>query len=274
MLNTRVIILSGFARGGTNIAWNILQSHPDICAPMYETGELFSRSWSLRLCGLLSGRTDACQRIIDTSLFRSKLISLEHPDNKFIAEGKIYTKKQVANAALNLKSVNNDIFLTDTLLKVYPDLYFIGLVRNGYALCDGYLRRGGTATEAGRLYHRIAKEMKRYSDIIPRFKMIKFEDILQQPFDIAEELFTFTDVSPKKLERLRLKSKKVINKQGEHKATFGKENRKYWFDRNNIGQILNPNVNQTQMDRLTDETIHEFNREAGFALEFFGYQKY
>lgn len=274
MLNTKVIILSGFARGGTNIAWNILQSHPDICAPMYETGELFSRSLPLRLCGLLSGRTNTCKKVVDTNLYKSKLDTLEHPDNKFIAEGVIYTKKQVANTALNLKSVNNDIFLTEALLKAYPDLYFIALARNGYALCDGYLRRGRTAKAAGRLYSKIAEEMKRYSEIIPRFKMIKFEDVLKQPFEIAEELYLFTGVSPTKPERLRLKSKKVINKQGEHKTSYGKENSKYWFDRNNIGKILSPDVNKTQMDRLTDKTIQEFNREADSALEFFGYQKY
>ena len=29
-------------RGGTNIIWEILQSHPLVCSPLYETGELIS----------------------------------------------------------------------------------------------------------------------------------------------------------------------------------------------------------------------------------------
>lgn len=274
MHNNKVIILSGYARGGTNIAWNILQSHPDICAPVYETGELFKRSLSLRVCSLLASQFDICKKNIDTSLYKAKLATLEHQDNKYISEGILYTKKQVSSAALNLKSVNNDIFLTDRLLHVYPDLYFIALARNGYALCDGYLRRGGTAADAGRLYRRIAEKMKRYSDSIPHFKMIKFEDVLQHPFEIAERLYTFLGASPVTVDKLRLKSKKVINAQGEHATAYGSENRKYWFDRSSIGQIISPNVNQTQMDRLTDEAVDEFNHEAESALNFFGYDIY
>ena len=103
--------------------------------------------------------------------------------------------------------------------------------------------------------------------------MIKFEDILQQPFDVAEDLFAFVDARPRQLDRLRFKSKKVIGDQGEHRVTFGNEHRKYWFDRKS-NQILDPSVNQRQMDRLSGEMIDEFNKEAGSALDFFGYEKY
>lgn len=274
MLNSKVIVLSGFSRGGTNIAWNLLQSHPQVCSPVYETGELFRRSWLLRLCRLLAARSRKCQLGIDDQLFKEKLMTLEHPDNRYIRDGELYTHEQVANAALNLKSVNNDIFITSLLLKVYPGLYFVALARNGYALCEGHIRRGGTAAEAGRLYSRISEEMQRYADTIPRFRMIRFEDILEKPFEVAEELFKFVDVQPYQLDKLRFKSKRVINKQGEHSVAYGCEDRKYWFDRNNIGQIISPDVNNAQMSRLSDKIVQEFTREAGPALEFFGYEKY
>jgi len=274
MKNKKVVVLSGFARGGTNIAWNLLQSHPGICSPIFETGEIFRKSWTLRLCRFISEQFafTQCNRLIDAQLFKFKLQTLEHPDNKFIAEGKLYTNEQVAKTVLCLKSVDDDIFLTDLFLRVYPDLYFIALSRNGYAVCDGHIRRNGTAAEAGRLYNRIAEKMKRYADLIPQFKVIKFEEILQRPFDVAEDMFYFLDVSPRRLEKLRLKSKKVTNNQGEHRVTFGTQNRKYWFDRNTINQILDPNVNQTQINRLPNSTIDEFRRKASSALEFFEYE--
>jgi len=274
MLNTKVIVLSGFSRGGTNIAWNLLQSHPQVCSPIYETGELFRRSWVLRLCRLLAGRNRKCIHTIDDKLFKAKMLTMGHLDNKYIADGELYTHEKVSNAALNLKSVNDDIFLTKLLLKVYPDMYFIALARNGYALCDGHMRRGGTAAEAGKLYYRISEEMKRNADTIPRFKLIRFEDILERPFDAAEELFKFIDVQPLQLDKLRFKSKKIINKHGNHKVKFGNENRKYWFDKDCIGQILYPNVNQAQVDRLSGKVIREFNLEAEPALKYFGYEVY
>ena len=112
---------------------------------------------------------------MDAVFSKLKLSNLSHEDNKYAAEGLLYEPHQVEEAALCFKSVNYDINLTEELLKVYPDLYFIALSRNGYALCDGYLRRGYSATDFGRIYREIAEIMGRYSNSTPRFKLIKFE---------------------------------------------------------------------------------------------------
>ena len=273
MRNKKVIVLSGYARGGTNIAWNLLQSHPEVCSPMYETGQLFRWSWILFICRLFLGYPRFCRRMIDAELHRYKMMNLNHMDNKYIKEEKLYTAQQIESAAVCLKSVNYDILLTEILLKVYPELYFIALTRNGYALTDGYVRRGKSVAYAARLYNRIGKRMRIYADSLSRFKMIKFEDVLQHPFKMAEDLFEFVDVYPHRLEKLRLKSKKILNKHNEHKTAFGNEHRKYWFDRESIGNIIDPNVNTHQVNRLTKEMIGEFNHLAGSALHFFGYEK-
>jgi hypothetical protein len=141
-------------------------------------------------------------------------------------------------------------------------------------LADGYLRRGQTAKEAGRLYRRIAEEMKRCASVIQRFRIIKFEEVLYRPFEIAQEIFTFVGAHPTELETLRLKSKKVINSAGQHDVVYGNEHRKYWFSRDTITQIIDPNIDQKQSSRLSDQAIDEFNREARAALQFFGYEAY
>jgi hypothetical protein len=276
MLNRKVIILSGFARGGTNIVWNILQSHPKIVAPPHETGELFAKSKMLRLLKRTpsDGIFPLGARLIDYTLFRYKMESLRHSDNRYIYAGVLYSREQMKRSALCLKSVNNDILLTHLLAKVYPDLYFIALTRNGYSLADGYIRRGQTARDAARLYRQMSEEMQRYASIIPRFKMLHFEDVIQRPFEVARDLFAFVDVQPCDLEMLRLKAKRIINDRGEHSVAFGGEDRKYWFSKGNIDQIIDPSIDQTQMTRLTDEMLDEFNHEAGSALEFFGYETY
>jgi hypothetical protein len=211
--------------------------------------------------------------MIDREIHRYKLMNIDHIDNKYMKEEKLYTKKMIEDTAVCLKSVNNDIFLTDVLLKVYPDLYFIGLTRNGYALTDGYVRRGKSAAYAANLYKRIAQKMQFYSNKLNQFKLIKFEDVLQHPFEIAEELFEFIDVYPRRLDKLRLKSKKIINKDYEHKAVYGAEHRKYWFDRKTISNIIKPDVNTLQIDRLSKEAIGKFNSIAGPDQAFFGYEQ-
>lgn len=275
MKNKKVIVLSGFARGGTNIVWNMLQSHPDICSPVYETGEIFRKSISLIFARMFGKMIPLQQKkiIVDSQLYQYKLKNLDHPDNRFYAENQTYTKKQISETAICLKSVNKDINLTKLLLDIYPNLYFIALTRNGYALAESYIRRGKSAAYAGKIYSSIAENMKQYSKKVSRFKMVKFEKCLQNPFVMAGELFSFVESNPDQLAMLRLKSKKVIDKQGAHSTTFGEKNRKYWFDRENIHHILNPDVNQNQLNRLTEKDMNDFNRTGGSALEFFGYKK-
>jgi len=275
MKNKKVIVLSGYCYGGTNIVWNILQSHPQICSLIYETGYLFHESTLLRICHALPNTLlpNFLLKKMDAEFNKLKLSNLSHEDNKFVSEGVLYERNQVEDAALCFKSVNFDINLTEELLKVYPDLYFIALSRNGYALCDGYLRRGYTAAGFGRIYREIAEIMRRYADRVPRFKLLKFEDVLADPFGVTEELYRFVEVDPVETARLRLKVKKTINQEGEHAVSFGSEKRKYWFTRDTIGQLLDPGIDDAQEQRLSAESIQDVEDEARLALEFFGYNQ-
>jgi len=270
--NEKVIVLSGYCYGGTNIAWNLLQSHPNIVSPIYETGQLFHKSTILRVCHKLpKAMLSPLLSKMDGIFNKFKLENLTHEENKYVAEGVLYEQRQVEAAALCFKSVNYDIKLTEELLQVYPDLYFIALSRNGYSLCDGYLRRGYTAAGFGRIYREIAELMAGYSNKTPRFKLIKFEDVLADPFGVAEELYRFVEVDPVETARLRLKVKKTINQEGEHAVSFGSEKRKYWFTRDTIGQLLDPGIDDTQSDRLSTDSMRDFEKQAGTALDFFGY---
>lgn len=55
---------------------------------------------------------------------------------------------------------------------------------------------------------------------------------------------------------------------------YGKVGCKYWFDKTNIEQILYPNIDQTQIDRLSKSDVRDFTYEAGSALDYFGYEKF
>ena len=275
MKNGKVIVLSGYCYGGTNIVWNILQSHPQICSPIRETGQLFHDSTFLRFCHALPNRllSPFLLKKMDAVFSKLKLSNLSHEDNKYVAEGVHYEPHQVEEAALCFKSVNYDINLTDELLKVYPDLYFIALSRNGYSLCDGYLRRGYSAAEFGRIYREIAELMDRYSKRIPRFKLMKFEDALADPFGAAEDLYRFVEVQPAEIKSLRLKVKKTINGDGEHAVSYGTEKRKYWFTRDSVRDLLDPRIEEIQMERLPTQSTRDFDRVAGAALDYFGYAR-
>ena len=96
MKNEKVIVLAGWAHGGTNIVWNLLQSHPEICSSGVETGELLRRSPAL-LAGLIASGAcglGAVRRFVDRRLFEAKMSNLASPENRFVTEGVAYTSER------------------------------------------------------------------------------------------------------------------------------------------------------------------------------------
>lgn len=280
MFNKKTILVSGFSRGGTNIVWNIMQSHPLVCAPEHETGAIFRYPEHLKFChfiriadklGFLE--THVSRHIIDYQLYRYKMKNLQKPENKYKYEDKVYTRREVADSVLCLKSVDEDVFCTDLLLEVYPDIYIVFLVRNGYAIAEGHARRGISIKKSAENYVSIGRYMKSMEKKYNRCIIIKFEDILTDLFTMSSNLFKFAELEPQKLEKIRLKSKKVVKSSDVHEVSFGTKDKKYWFTADQISQILDPEINTKQISNLTSEQIKEFNSIAEHQISEFGYKK-
>lgn len=280
MYNKKVIVINGFARGGTNILWNILQSHPNVCSPIYETGEiLYPVNWSSALIKpiltshflIKSSILDVVGDIIDKKFYQFKLKNIEDEDNRFEYEDRPYTKEKVKNTALCLKSTNKDIELTELISNIYEECFFIGLVRNGYALCEGGVRRGRKPKKIGYIYRKYVEMMIEDSRKIKNYLILKFEDVIKEPFDVASQLFEFATLEPTSLEKIRLKAKKVLSKKGNHRTSFGKVDRKYWFNQREIKKIIVPNISDIQSDKLSPSDKKAFEKEAKPVCDYLGY---
>ena len=283
MKHSKIIVLNGIERGGTGIVWNILQSHPQLCSPILETGEILFgelfRSVPARISmGMLTSRITMhsplgllLSNIVDNCFFKWKMENFGHAQNGTKHDNVQYSHDEVKNTFLCLKGVNQDIHLTDFFAKFYKEAFFIGLIRNGYALCNGWIRRGHGADEAGRMYKTIGQSMISYHETQENYILVRFEDVLMDPFGVAEKLFSFSRLHPVSLEKLRLKSSKVLSPNGEHKARFGKEKTKYWCDSKQITSILDPGINETQIGLLNDTDLIAFERHAGPVLDYFQY---
>ena len=279
MLNKKVILLCGYSRGGTNIAWNILQSHPQISSARYETGEILRKRRHTKLALFISLAERAeltnnvvIKKVVDRKLYSLKMSNIDDNSNKFMYEDKPYTRDELSKCTLVLKSVDYDIKHTELLLNLYPNLYFIALSRNPYALADGHIRRGATLDQFLSLYRDIYDKIKYYNQTLSNFKHIKFENVLEDPFEIARELFDFTEMEPEQLEKIRLKSKKIVMNEGEYTTGFGKENEKYWFDKDQIRQILDPAINNRQMKSLSAKDISKISVSSADILTYYKYE--
>jgi len=283
MKHSKVIVLNGFSRGGTNIAWNLLQSHPDVCSPILETGELLYRrlfrllpkSWTRRMLSQprfldsIPGRL--IQQQINQLFYRWKLKNLGHRDNGMKDDGVPYTAEEVKRSVLCLKSTNFDIDLIDCFQRMYSDVYCIGLVRDGYSLCEGRVRRGQSAEVVGQQYRQIGQQMIDRAGDTDRFLLLRFDDVLADPFATAERLYAFCKLQPLAIPKLRLKSKRILTADKKHKPLFGEVNRKYWFDRISITDVLDQKIDQVQASQLSPADLAQFEKHALPVLEYLGY---
>ena len=125
--------------------------------------------------------------------------------------------------------MDSDVELNGLLESIYDDVAHIVLVRNGYAVCNGWKRRGVHPREAGRRYRSLYNKMIASKERAKTFTLIKFEDILQGPFDVANGIFSDLELDPITLPKLRLKSKRVLKNHGSHDTVVGIEGKKYWL---------------------------------------------
>lgn len=278
MKNKKVIVICGFSRGGTNLLWNILQSHPEICSVRYETDTIFRKRdhFFSKVIALLKKanllHSTMGKSILDYQFYRYKISNYKHEDNRFKYDGVPYTKAEVSKTALCFKSIDQDIKYTDLLSEMYPQLYFVGLARNGYAVAEGHYRRGQSIKDFAEQYQYMADEMKMLKKKLKHFKLVRFEDMIKDPFGLSRDLYDHLGCDPVNLDKLRLKSKKVIMKDGTHNQTFGTAGNKYWFDIDSIKKIIKTNVNKNQIEVLSRSQILEFNSIAEDALNYFGYE--
>ena len=282
MKNEKVILINGTNQGGSNILWNLLQSHPSVCHPFRETGESILQlfNWLPRKLVLLFlyeakiyNRPLGAKlaNALDKEFYKMKLKNFGDPDNGTKYDGVDYTEDEVKKSVLCIKSLNYELYFNEIFMKYYKDLYFIGIIRNGYAFCNSWTRRNRTAFDAGLMYKFVGERMLEFQKNVEKYKIVKFEDILNDPFGMAEDLYKFCDLEPTSIEKLRLKSKRVLSKDGHHGVLKGEVNRKYWFDRDNISEIIKADIDKIQADQLSRGDREAFEQKVMSRLKHFGY---
>lgn len=295
MLNKAPIFVNGFQRGGTNILMNLLVSHPDVYGLDRETHELFygkyddsqlkklmSRMLYLpivagtgqhffgyrrlterkRLPRLLSG-------YLDLLLYFHKGLD---PDNQR-QSGFGDRTRQRTNGRLLCKNVNGIVMLTPIFAAMYPNATFIALIRNGLAICEGFMRRGATAVEVGELYNTVCHQIIQDGERMENYHIVRFEDILADPQTTVQNIYTRAGLDFTAANRFRLQAKPSMSKNGSATYMFGgkKDRAVHWFSLEELPQALRTDVNDNQIARLSPADKEAFMEKAGDMMHYFGY---
>jgi hypothetical protein len=300
MLNKKPIFIIGFTRGGSNILLNLLRSHPQVCSPRGETQEVFkgqigeeklsvilTKLWKY-LPILLAQRqhifsvnlesdpvrsfSQKTMHRIDKVLFLDKMKALGPTQNLYKNENEKYSLEEIKKSRILCKNLNGLIFLTDLFNEMYPDATFLALVRNGFAVCEGHLRRNIDINKSAELYRKSCERMIEDSKRIKNYHILKFEDIIDEPVKMLYKIYDYCDLDKGLLKKVRLATKPIVKKDGSHGYIHGvAETKLLWYDIEEFSNHFDKNVNKNQIARLTKNQKKIIQEEAGQVLKYFNY---
>jgi hypothetical protein len=300
MLNTAPIFVNAFARGGSNILVNLLLSHPNVCSPSGETQKVFRggaraepqwRSMYKRIryelpLALSSGdirfispwnfrpRRELSQwarRHADWVLYREKLAARHEQHNRFIREGIAYTDSQIARARILCKNLNGLILMTDNFATMYPDATFFGLVRNGLALCEGYVRRGGKPQDCAEMYRLLVGRMQDDASRLKNYHIIRFEEVVRDPIGAAEEIYKHAGLDFAEVDKVRMQLKPTLSSAGEHRLERGADRQVVWYAKTDLPHHFRMDIDRIQATRLSPADRQAFLKIAGGTMDMLGY---
>jgi len=298
MLNRKPIFINGFSSGGTTILTNFLASHPDVCtvseihhlfkghsltdtafrvlmkcvfhdAPaMVLSGQDFFSPRSISPRKKLSG---LAKRFVDRVLYKEKLRSQNVFFNRFKHQDVEYSRQEIVNSRLVGKNVDGMIFTSDALTEMYPDATFIGLLRDGLAVCESHLRKNRSAREIGFRYRVLGQKMQADARRFSHYQLIRFEDLLSDPVMSVRRLYDHAGLEFDKLRDVRMQIRRVLDKDGNHRLRGGSEWDVVWSDLNGLASHFQKDVNRHQIQRLSAADRDAFLEEAGETMELLGY---
>lgn len=289
------IFINGMSRGGTTILMNLLGSHPEV-AMVGETHKVFKgcshndsylrvayKCLFRELPVLSSTRQDffsprrdelrpiltpKLRRHIDRCLYAEQL--RRHPSlNQMKSPNCQYTRDELTEARALGKNLDGAIYLSDVFADMYPDATFVSLVRHGLAVCEGHVRRGGSATAIGRRYAQFVTKLLDDAEQRANHILVRFEQMLADARSVMIDCCQTAGLDIWQLQDIRQQRRKTLQANGEH-AAAGKEWEVVWTPLADVSSTLDQGIDQRQISRLAAKDWLEFLREAGDVMDRLG----
>lgn len=291
---TQVIFLFGMSRGGTNQLLNILRSHPETFWPEGEFAEVFRKNKTgkfierlrrfiyyspLRLFygdilapnifhdnidrKLLGWPEKHIQRcLLDSCKYRK--FSVEKYRKSLEKLGLI---DLIPKTRLFVKAVDYNLELLDSLHRIFPEAIFIGLIRDGRAVCEGHIARGKTPLAAAQLYNFVGNKL---ASLEKNFngRTWRFEDLISDPERVIYEIIDFCS--------LDLKSFRGVMLQDKHRTydvdgTLKVEKVDKYFSMPEIKKHFRQDVNAHSIGKLNPKDLEFITNYCYDTLKLFDY---
>jgi hypothetical protein len=151
---------------------------------------------------------------------------------------------------------------------MYPDAVFLALVRNGFAVCESYLRRGGDVQSIASLYSAVCGKMVSDSEAYANYHIIKYEDLVADTLETVKRVFALAELDAGEVSKLRL----VVRGGGKAEGHSGGEARELaWYSWEEFADIVTPEYDRRQLTSLSDSDRQAFLLGARESMAYFGY---
>lgn len=184
------IFIFGCCNSGTSILWQALRAHPDVSGPEIEGQDLEELPDSMKHhLGKATFRLWAHPKF-KLAYYKTEQDYDEEDRMRILAA---YQKHTLPGKRLITKSPADT--LRARLIQAYfPDAYFIAIVRNGYAVSEGIVRKRKhdperpqfrgmftTIDEAAEQWFRANIVITSHQKFLERYKIITYEDLVEHP---------------------------------------------------------------------------------------------
>jgi len=200
----RPVFVFGCNNSGTTILQLALRDHAGLSGPDFEGQDL-------------DGLPDSMKQYLTRDTFRLwahpkfKLChhfteeDYDEEDRSRIIDS--YQDYLVAGTRLIIKSPP-DLLRARLIQAYFPDAYFVAIVRNGYAVSEGTVRKRKsdpdrpqfershtTIDEAAEQWFRTNTIIVSHKDYLERYKIIKYEDLVENPRETLHSVLEFCDLA-------------------------------------------------------------------------------
>ena len=292
------IFLLGIQRGGTNQVLNLLRSHPATCWPQGELHEIF-RPRGLRAEGPLRALRKL-RRYAPILLARGDVLDPDRPprrpDPLAGAPGRALRTAVEASAAANrgavaaykaalaerglidpaaaadrlvTKAMNYGLALVPDLLALWPDARFVGVIRDGRAVCEGHTARGAGLAEAIAAYDFVGRRLIDLEAAGLPLRTWRFEDLVADAPGTAAAIYAFCGLDRAATRGVCLQDKERIPKAGGGVAGMRKVAHFYSFEE--MGRHMRADANAGALGRLPPAAAAEITAGCRPVLAHFGY---
>ena len=139
------------------------------------------------------------------------------------------------------------------LQQAFPKSYFIGVVRNGYAVVEGIRRKGHKTVERGARHWNLAnKIMMQDAENIDNFIEVRYEDLAAKKVEVLDQLSAFTGANADRLKAAMEKNFGFATIRGEERLPVH-------------------DLNAESIAKLTAQDVKSIRAEAAEMLDYFGY---